>query len=103
MPRLVRLYIINVLIGFALATLFTGLLVWLDVGHLRHLVLETPKGWLAGGMLVFFNGIVFAGVQFGIVIMTMPFDGQPPRGKRHPIRAAILAPLAIRAASNRRG
>lgn len=80
MPRLIRLYIINVAIGFGIAIAFVAALVWMDVAHLRHLVLETEKGWLAAIMMVMFNGIVFAGVQFGIVIMGMAEKDENPRG-----------------------
>ena len=84
MPKLVRLYITQVLIGFGLALAFVGLLLALDVAGLRHLVLETRSGWLGGVMLVVFNGVVFAGVQFGIAIMRMatPEESDPPRGTR---------------------
>jgi len=84
MPKLIRLYITQVLVGFALALAFVALLLALDVGGLRHLVLETDMGWLGGVMLVVFHGIIFAGVQFGISIMRMAEDGdpdEPPRGR----------------------
>ncbi len=32
MPKLIRLYIINVAIGFAIAVAFVAALIWLDVG-----------------------------------------------------------------------
>ena len=100
MPPLVRLYIRSIAFGFALAALFTGLLIGLDVAHLRHLVLSSPMGWLAVVMLVIFNGIVFSGVQFGIAVMRMA-DPQPPRGgRRQALR--LLPPLAIPATIRRR-
>jgi hypothetical protein len=71
MPALVRLYIRNVLIGFAIAAAFTGLLLWFDVAGLWHLVTHTAEGPLAVALLVVFNGIVFSGVQFGIAVMRM--------------------------------
>ena len=74
MPRLVRLYIHHVFIGFGLGLLFTGLLLWLNVANLWHLVSTSDLGLMAAGMLVFFNGLVFASVQFAYVIMTMPTD-----------------------------
>ncbi|MCR8725306.1 hypothetical protein [Frigidibacter sp. ROC022] len=80
MPELVRLYIRHSLIGFALAALFVALLVGFDIAGLRHLVLETDGGWLAGLVMVMLNGIVFAGVQFSIAIMSMAEDRQPPGG-----------------------
>lgn len=91
MPRLVRLYILNIAIGFVLALCFTGLLIWLDVAHLRHLILGSPAGWLAALMLVIFNTIVFAGVQFGIAIMRMAEDDKPSGGRG--TRAPVTRPL----------
>ena len=77
MPELVRLYIRQCLIGFAIAVVFVALLLGLNVANLRHLVFNVPGGWLAGVLLVVFNGVVFAGVQFGIAIMGM---AEPRRG-----------------------
>ena len=85
MPKLIRLYVINVLIGFALSLAFLILLLGLDVAGLRRLILGTEMGWLGGVMLWGFNGIVFAGVQFGIAVMRMAEredDEDPPRGPR---------------------
>lgn len=93
MPKLIRLYIISAFAGFALALAFVTLLLALDVANLRHLVLGTQTGWLGGLLLVVFNGIVFAGVQFGIAIMRMAEPGDDiPRGGLHqpaliPVRA----------------
>ncbi len=80
MPKLIRVYIIQVLIGFGLAAVFVGLLLWLDVGNLRHLVMASDIGWLAVLMLFIFNGLVFAGVQFSITIMRMAEDEKPKGG-----------------------
>lgn len=102
MPKLIRLYIINVAIGFALAGAFVALLVWADVAHLRHLVLESEKGWLAAAMMVLANGVVFAGVQFGIAVMRMAEDDSGPKGGKRrrvgpmvgdlqPLRAVVRA------------
>ncbi|MBZ0124450.1 MAG: hypothetical protein K8F31_11255 [Roseovarius sp.] len=74
MPRLIRLYIVNVAIGFALAGLFVAMLMWFDVAHLRHLIATSDKGWLALLVLWVLNGIVFSGVQFGIAVMRMKDD-----------------------------
>ena len=86
MPKLIRLYIRNVAIGFAIALAFVSMLVWLDVAHLRHLILETQNGWLGFGMMVMANGVVFAGVQFAIAVMQMAEDDAgPTRGSRAPV------------------
>ncbi|MDO5703963.1 MAG: hypothetical protein Q4G49_02680 [Paracoccus sp. (in: a-proteobacteria)] len=80
MPKLVRLYITHVLIGFAIAVAFTALLIGLNVANLRYLVTHVSGGWLAVVMLVVFNTIVFGGVQFAIAIMRMAEPEKPPRG-----------------------
>jgi hypothetical protein len=103
MPKLVRLYIVHSAIGFAIAAAFVAGLVWLDVAGLRHLVLETPSGWLAGLMLFVANGIVFAGVQFAIAVMRMadPDDG-PRGGGRRPVGLVpVRAPAVARARPRR--
>ncbi|SDX20865.1 hypothetical protein [Roseicitreum antarcticum] len=71
MPKLVKLYIQQVAIGFALAVVFVGMLLWANVANLAHLVFNTSGGYLALFLLIFFNGIVFGGVQFAIAIMRM--------------------------------
>ena len=94
MPKLVRLYIVNVAIGFGLACLFTALLIAFDIAHLRHLVFATEGGWLAVVMMVTFNTVVFAGVQFGIAVMRMaePEDG-PKGGLRQHVRPDLSRPV----------
>lgn len=80
LPRLVRLYLVNIVIGFGLALVFTGLLIGLDVAGLGRLVRAVPAGWIAVLMLIVFNTVLFAGVQFAIAVMRMADDGTPPRG-----------------------
>lgn len=96
MPKLIRLYIVNVAIGFGIAVAFVVGLVVLDVAHLRHLVLETEMGWVAGLMMILFNGIVFAGVQFAIAIMRMAEPDDTPRGGKRdflvPVPVRVTAP-----------
>jgi hypothetical protein len=70
-PRLIRLYIRQVLTGFALGLVFTMLLVGLNVANLGHLVSTVKGGKLAFWLLAIFNGSVFAGVHFGITILRM--------------------------------
>ena len=91
MPKLVRLYIISIAIGFALAVAFVGVLVALDVAGLRHLMSSTRGGWIAVLMMVFFHGVLFSGVQFAIRIMLMAEDDGPKGGLRQRIRH-VLAP-----------
>ena len=90
MPKLIRLYIVNVAIGFALALGFVSAIGFFDVGGLRHLVTGTEMGWLAFLMMVVFNGIVFAGVQFAYAVMSLaaPDDG-PKGGKKQGVTAEL--------------
>ncbi len=102
MPELVRLYIRNIVYGFLLAVVFTGLLIWLDIAHLRHLVMAVKGGWLAIVMLVVFNTIVFAGVQFAIAVMAMAEKGDPPASGLRQHDVARSEPATVPAASARR-
>jgi hypothetical protein len=82
MPRIVRFYIRHVLIGFAAAAVFVVLVLWFDVGGLWRLISGSPDGLLAAVLLFVFNGIVFAGVQFGIAVMALGEAETPPHGPR---------------------
>lgn len=83
MPKLVRLYIQQVIIGFLISGAFVGLLLWFNVANLWHLVTHSTAGLLALFLLWLFNGIVFSGVQFGIAIMRMTdHDTTAGRGKK---------------------
>jgi len=97
MPKLVRLYIQQVLIGFFLAGVLVALLLWFNVANLWTLVSHSDIGLMAVGLLWLFNGIVFGAVQFGIAIMRMaePEDDDSDAGKRQPLLVAPrMAPLA---------
>jgi hypothetical protein len=74
MPRLIKLYITQVAIGFGIAAVFVALLLWFDIANLWHLVSHSSDGPLAVLILWFANGIVFAGVQFAISVMRMKDD-----------------------------
>ncbi|WP_333848074.1 hypothetical protein [Phaeobacter italicus] len=80
MPKLVKLYIKNVALGFAIAGVFVALLLWFNVMNLWHLVSTSDSGILAVGILWFMNGIVFAGVQFGYAVMSLAGKDDEPRG-----------------------
>jgi hypothetical protein len=83
MPKLIRLYVSSVAIGFALSAVFLGLLFWLDIAGLGGLVLASASGGVAALMLFVMNGIVFSGVQFAIAISRLAdddTDDDDPRG-----------------------
>ncbi|MCK0170074.1 hypothetical protein [Aliiroseovarius sp. S1123] len=100
MPKLIRVYINNVLIGFALSAAFVAALLYTNVGNLWHLISTSDMGWIAVLMLFVFNGIVFAGVQFAFVIMRMEsHDDTPKGGKRQPVITG--EPARVKVAANR--
>ena len=95
MPQLVRLYIVQCAIGFALAGVMVALLVGLDVGGLGTLIAGSPDRVLAAVMLWVANGLVFAGAQFGISIMNLAEETCGPR-RGQPV------PIPVRSRDGRR-
>lgn len=99
MPRLIRLYIRNVLIGFGLSAAFVTALLWFNVANLWHLISTSDMGIVAVVMLFMFNGIVFAGVQSAIAIMRLGDDEVPPTcGK---IQRVFHEPAPVKIATKR--
>ena len=80
MPKLIALYIRSVAIGFGLSLAFLGLLLWQDIAGLRHLIFGSDMGLVAAAMVFVFQGIIFAGVQFGIAVMSLADKDDTPRG-----------------------
>jgi len=91
MPELIKLYIRQVLIGFGLAAIFVAGLLWADVARLRSLIMATEGGWMALFLLFFFNGLVFAGVQFAISVMQMAEPTSTDKGDGG-LREALFSP-----------
>lgn len=107
MPKLIRLYIVNCAIGFAAAAVFVGMLLWFDIANLWHLISTSDKGWLALLVLWISNGVIFAGVQFGIAVMNMKDDDDddgPGGGLRERVMRRPQTPIPVRveAGSGRR-
>ena len=101
MPALIKLYIRNVLIGFAIAAAFVAMLLWLNVMNLWSLVSTSDQGALAVFILWFMNGIVFAGVQFAYAIMSLAEKSTGPRGGT-PI-AHQFEPIPVQAEAQKSG
>ena len=102
MPKLVRMYIQHVLIGFVLSLIFVGLLLWFNVVNLWHLVTATSDGPWAVFLLVVFNTIVFGGVQFGIAVMRMGDDPDQGSGLKQRVAPAPV-PVPVAKPATRRG
>jgi len=98
MPKLIRLYITQVFVGFGLSAVFVAALLYTNVANLWHLVSTSEIGWIAVIMLFWFNGLVFSGVQFAITIMRMGHDDdEPASGKRVPVATNI--PVRVEASA----
>jgi hypothetical protein len=98
MPKLIRLYIVNVAIGFGVALAFVSGLVWFDVANLRHLIFASDQGLLAFVLMVMFHGVVFGGVQFAIAVMRLAEDDTGPKGgRRQPQATNIPARVSVAA------
>lgn len=81
MPKIARFYMIHCLLGFAAAAVFTGLILWFNVGNLWHLISGSDIGFMAVTVFWLLNGIVFAGVQTSVAVMLMAEkDDDEPRG-----------------------
>ena len=93
MPKLIRLYIRQVAIGFALSLGFVAALVGLDVAGIGHLLLNSDMGGVALTMLIVFNGLVFAGVQFAFAVMRLGDSGKDGGGHGKGLR---LEPIPLR-------
>lgn len=94
MPQLIRLYIRQVAIGFALSVGFVAALVGLDVAGIGRLVLNSDMGAVAVTMLIVFNGLVFAGVQFAFAVMRLGDGGQDGGGHGKGLRLEPI-PLCV--------
>lgn len=106
LPKLVRTYIQQVAIGFLLSAVFVAGLLFFNVANLWHLVSGSSAGIIACIMLFVFNGIVFAGVQFGIVIMRMADKedgGDGGRRQKEPVLNPALVPVPVSDEARPRG
>ncbi|SMX37394.1 hypothetical protein [Octadecabacter ascidiaceicola] len=87
-PDLIKIYIKSCILGFVLAAVFVGAIMWVDVAGIGGLIMGSDIGIMATLVFWVLNGIVFAGVQFSIVIMTMgenDDDDNDRRGRMMPI------------------
>lgn len=93
-----KFYLRHCLIGFALAAVFVVALLWLNVGNLWSLISTSDVGWLAAFLLWFFNGIVFAGAQTGVAVMTMAEDSDdtPKGGLGDPVGSQLSVAEPVR-------
>ncbi len=97
MPKLIKVYIQQIAIGFALSAVFTAILLYFNVAGLKRLLLGSSDGLLGLFLIFFFNGLVFAGVQFAIRIMRMGYedDDDDDNDRGMPVRSHDPMPIRI--------
>lgn len=95
LPKLVRLFLVHGFVGLCLGGLFTGLLIWMNIANLGHLILTSSIGWLAIVMLVWFSAITFGGVQIAIRVMSMAEDDAGTTGGRPERTPSAMPPRPV--------
>ena len=95
-PIAVRFMVLHGLVGFGLAAIFMGALLWADPGGVGRLILR-EGGLPAVALLWFFTGLTFGSVQIGAAVMLQDGRGDAPRGGRREPVAPALVPMPVRA------
>jgi len=83
MPPLVRFLLVHAAIGFAIAFVFVGGFLLMDIGGMRTLMLASDIGLVAMALFTFMTGLTFSSVQMGVAVMLLgePEDNQPPSSR----------------------
>ena len=92
MPELIKLYIRHSLIGFGISAIFVALLLYFDVKNLWSMISRDEAAILVVFILWFFNGAVFASVQFGYAVMSLAEKKDGGSGGAG-VRSYVLAPV----------
>lgn len=74
LPLSVRFLLRHALIGFGLAALFVGAVLWSDAFGLGHLLLQATGHPLPLLLLWFFTGLTLGSVQMGVAVMGLGDD-----------------------------
>lgn len=96
MPKHILFLLKHAAIGALAALVFVGLLFWLNVANLWHLVTQTSGGWIAAAVMCVLFVVTFASVQMGRAIMGLGVDeGSAGGGSGTPItkHEAIAIPV----------
>jgi hypothetical protein len=93
-PVAIRFMVLHGLVGFGLAALFVGAVLWSDPGGVGRLILR-EGGLPVIALLWFFTGLTFGSVQIGAAVMLQDGRDDTPRGgRRAPVRM-VPAPVRI--------
>jgi len=100
MPRLMKLYIHQSLVGVGIATIFVAMLLAMNVGNIWYLATNTTEGPFAVLVLWAHFALLFAGVQFAISVMRLASEDDAPTGgtrirPRRLVRVTAEAPSRV--------
>jgi len=99
MPELIKLYIRHSLIGFGISAIFVAMLLYFNIMNLWTLISHDQSAVLAVFILWFFNGAVFASVQFAYAVMSLA--EKPDRSGGGGLRSYVFAPARSQSRVNR--
>ena len=99
MPVLIKLYIRHSFIGFGISAIFVGILLYFNVMNLWAMISHDKSAVLAVFILWFFNGTIFASVQFAYAVMSLA--EKPSSSGGGGLRSYVLAPIKAGARINR--
>jgi hypothetical protein len=94
MPPAVRFMVLHGLVGFGLAALFVGAVLWSDPGGVGALILR-EGGVPVIALLWFFTGLTFGSVQIGAAVMLQDGRGDAPRGGRRERIPTMAVPVRV--------
>ena len=95
-PVAVRFMVMHGVIGFGIAAIFVGAVLWSDPGGVGSLMLK-HGGAPVIALLWFFTGLTFGSVQIGTAVMLQDGRDDAPRSGRRQRPPAV--PLPARAAA----
>jgi hypothetical protein len=97
-PVAVRFMLVHGLVGFGLAAIFVGAVLWSDPGGVGRLILR-EGGLPVIALLWFFTGLTFGSVQIGAAVMLQDGTDRPGGGRRLRVPPALVP---VRAAARAR-
>jgi hypothetical protein len=103
LPVAVRFMLLHGVVGFGIAAIFVGAVLWADPGGVGALILR-HGGLPVIALLWFFSGLTFGSVQIGAAVMLLDGREDGPRGGGRRMRVPpMLVPARAAAPARRRG
>lgn len=91
---LLRLLVVNWLIGAGVAAALTAVVLVTDTAHLRTLILSSNEPWIGLILLVFGFMVTMCSVAMGTAIMMLPRDDDDDKHGGSPLEVLTLPKIA---------